>query len=126
MAPKVVLRMTPSPRGCLAETYTAEILQGRGHIALHVLGVEAAAGVDSDARKVFGLCKASAEGTMITTIRMRDVDDPVEKSLGTILEALRAEDPELVELDRNFRSLPVYVDFQSSLGAKGEIFQRTV
>ncbi|CAL5225465.1 g8286 [Coccomyxa viridis] len=108
--------MTPSAGGCLAKTYTAEILQGRGHIALHVLGVEAAAGVESDVRKAFGLCKASKEGIMITTIKMRDVDDPVEKSLGTILEALRADDSELEELDRNFRSLPVYVDFQSSSG----------
>ncbi len=124
MAPKVVLRMTPSAGGCLAKTYTAEILQGRGHIALHVLGVEAAAGVESDVRKAFGLCKASKEGIMITTIKMRDVDDPVEKSLGTILEALRADDSKLVELDRNFRSLPVYVDFQSSSGAKGESFPR--
>ncbi|CAL5225458.1 g8278 [Coccomyxa viridis] len=92
-------------------------MQGRGYIPLPALGIEAVADVE---QQIMGLFSYITASEMTLAIRMADVDYPVKKSLSTILEAARADNPELVELDRNSRSLPVYVNLAPLFNAKGE------
>ncbi len=120
MPPKVALKLVPAIGGGLAKTYTAVKMQGQGCLSLHVLGMEATTGVESQIRDIFNSFRTSLKGNMATAVRMRGVDHLVEKPLGTILEAARALDSELTELDIKARSLRVYVDFMPKRPAKGE------
>lgn len=118
MASKVVLHVIPpADGGHFVRTDTAEKMQGRGYIPLPALGIEAVADVE---QQIMGLFSYITASEMTLAIRMADVDYPVKKSLSTILEAARADNPELVELDRNSRSLPVYVNLAPLFNAKGE------
>ena len=118
MASKVVLHVIPpADGGRFVRTDTAEKMQGRGYVPLPALGMEAVADVE---QQIVGLFSYIAPSQMTIAIRMADVDYPVKKSLSTILEAARADSPELVELDKNSRSLPVYVNLTPLPDAKGK------
>ena len=86
--------------------------QEHGYVPLRVLGIEAAAEVEEQIRARFWKCESTESGVMSTAIRTRESDDPVKKPLSTILEAARASDSDLLELNTAERSLPVYVDFK--------------
>ena len=65
-------------------------------------------------RESFPQVKAIGNGSIITLVKLRDVDELVKKPMSTILSCARNNEPELLELNKEDRSLPVYVDFKSS------------
>ncbi len=119
MAPTVVLHLISAGERCFAKSF-AEKWQEYGYVPLRVLGMEAAAEVEEQIRARFWKCKSTQTGLMSTAIRLRDMCDPVKKSLSTILEAARADDLDLLELNTAERSLPVYVDFKRKSESDGE------
>ncbi len=111
MAPTVVLHLIEAGKRRFARPF-ANTWQEHGYVPLRVLGIEAAGEVEEQIRARFWKCRATESGVMSTAIKMQGSDDPVKKSLSTILEAARANDSDLLELDTAERSLPVYVDFK--------------
>ena len=110
MAPAVVLQLISAEGRRVARPF-AHQEQGSGYVPLRVLGMETVAEVEGQIRARFYKCCSTERGPMSTAIRVRGSDDTVKKSLSTILEAARAGDSDLVELDAAERSLPVYVAF---------------
>jgi len=120
MASKVVLQVFPREGTKLAKLYTPSKMAGREFVPLPVLSKEQPDQVVEQIRDRFRKFPAARAGSVVTAIRLEHGDDPVKKPLSAILDCARDDDPALVELCLENRTLPIYVDFEASSPPKGE------
>ena len=120
MAAKVVLHLTPFAGTRFAKAFPPGKMNGLDYVPMAVLGTEPIDSIEQQVRECFPKSKTAANGSLTASIKLVGVVDPAKKPLSTILDLGRRDDPDLEELDRETRSLTVYVDFKTQPAAKGE------
>lgn len=120
MASKVLLHVTPVAGTRFAKAFPPEKLNGLGYVPLPVLGTEPIESIERQLRECFPKSKLAANGILEVSVKLADLATPVKKPLDTVLECGRRDDPDLEELNKGTRALPVYVDFKPQPAAKGE------
>ena len=120
MASRVVLKVTPAAGTRFEKVYPRAKMDGLDHVPLVLLANELAESAEKQLRDSFPNVAAAKSGSMETTVKLVDLSKPVSKPLYTILDCARRNDPNLLELDTDKGTLPIYVEFKAVPRAKGE------
>ncbi len=119
MASRVVLKVIPAAGTRFEKVHPRAKMDGLDHVPLVLLANESAQSAEKQLRDSFPNFTAEKSGNMEKTVKQVDFSKPVRKPLYTTLDCARADDSNLLDLDTDKRTLPIYVDLKAAPRAKG-------